>query len=132
MMFKPMRLVIKTVAVAKARARVTRKGFAYTPAKTKNFENEVRAHWKIANHPMAPKCATAVVIELIFPRPKSVKKHILLPITRPDLDNLTKGILDALNGHAWADDGQITDLQVYKRYGESGKISILIEPVVAA
>ncbi len=131
-MFKPKRLVIKTVAVPKARARVTRKGFAYTPKKTKDFENEVRATWKISGHQMAPKCATAVTIEFIFPRPKSLKKSQLLPITRPDLDNLEKSILDALNGLAWHDDGQVTDKQAYKRYGEAGKITVLIEPVVAS
>lgn len=35
---------------------------------------------------------------------------------KPDLDNLTKALLDALNNIAWHDDAQIVDLQVCKGY----------------
>ena len=37
-------------------------------------------------------------------------------VKKPDLDNLEKSVLDALNGHAWDDDNQISDLSSRKRY----------------
>ena len=33
---------------------------------------------------------------------------------RPDIDNLQKAVLDALNGHAWHDDGQVCHLEAIK------------------
>lgn len=41
---------------------------------------------------------------------------------RPDVDNLTKSVLDALNGVAWADDSQIVQLSVVKQYAEKPSI----------
>ena len=36
--------------------------------------------------------------------------------TRPDLDNVAKQVLDALNGVVWDDDSQVCDLRIRKRY----------------
>jgi len=36
---------------------------------------------------------------------------------RPDIDNIAKLILDALNGVAYNDDGQVTTQVLHKRYG---------------
>ncbi len=131
MIFLPIRLTIPTIAVAKARARVTKSGHAYTPEKTKSFEAELRWHWQASKHKMIPKCPTAVIIGCYLPKPKSTKKSVFLPITKPDLDNIAKSILDSLNGFAWPDDNQVTDLTIFKRYAiEAPKISILIEPVI--
>lgn len=33
---------------------------------------------------------------------------------RPDLDNVCKSVLDALNGHAWKDDSQVVELWAVK------------------
>lgn len=43
---------------------------------------------------------------------------ILMPITRPDLSNLCKGIEDALNGIMWKDDSQIIELMLAKIYSD--------------
>jgi crossover junction endodeoxyribonuclease RusA len=43
------------------------------------------------------------------------------PATRPDLDKLVRAVLDGLTmGGMYADDGQVTDLDVRKRYGPPG------------
>lgn len=131
MLFPSIRLTIPTIAVAKARPRFTKKGHAYTPAKTKSFEAELRWHWQASKNAMIPKAPTAVAIGCYLPRPKSLKKTVFLPITKPDLDNFAKAILDALNGFAWADDNQVTDLHIFKRFATgSPKITILIEPII--
>lgn len=50
----------------------------------------------------------------------------ILPMTRPDADNYLKLILDALNGIVFKDDGQVTDIQVSKRYAERAGIEVEI------
>jgi Holliday junction resolvase RusA-like endonuclease len=44
---------------------------------------------------------------------------LLNPITRPDLDNLLKSVLDAMNGLIYKDDSQIAKLTAYKHYSEA-------------
>lgn len=40
----------------------------------------------------------------------------LLPTKKPDLDNITKTILDALNGIAFDDDKNIVRIEAFKKY----------------
>ena len=49
------------------------------------------------------------------------------PTKKPDIDNITKIILDALNKMAFEDDNQITKINVEKFYGEEEKVYIKIE-----
>jgi len=46
---------------------------------------------------------------------------------KPDCDNIAKIILDALNGLAFKDDNQITELKVIKLYGNEDKVEVEIE-----
>ena len=46
-----------------------------------------------------------------------------------DIDNLTKAILDGLNGVLWQDDSQITDLHVTKNLSGTPHIVINVEEV---
>ena len=82
-------------------------------------------------------------IEFIFPRPKSHYRtgkfsHILkedapsLHICTPDLDNLIKFSLDALNKVFYKDDSLVVEVNALKRYiedGEEGKTEIYIQYV---
>ena len=65
-----------------------------------------------------------VNIDCWFGRPKSHSKKrsdALEPkVTKPDVDNLAKAILDALNGVAYEDDSQVYWLEVKKWYVENG------------
>jgi crossover junction endodeoxyribonuclease RusA len=61
----------------------------------------------------------AVAVELRFrlPRPKALPKTRATPhTTRPDIDKLTRAVLDALTGVAWGDDSQVASLHATKRY----------------
>ena len=49
------------------------------------------------------------------------------PTKKPDIDNVVKIVLDALNKIAFKDDNQITKLYVEKIYGLEEKIVIRIE-----
>lgn len=54
----------------------------------------------------------------------------VLPTTKPDIDNLAKCVLDALNGIAYRDDNQVVRLESSKFYGDPATL-ISIEPLSA-
>lgn len=55
----------------------------------------------------------------------------LLPDKRPDLDNLTKLLLDGLNGVCWKDDNQVISLHAHKYYSEEPRTWVCIEQLDA-
>lgn len=64
-----------------------------------------------------PPYTGPVAVHLAFhlPRPKShPKTKITHPVKRPDIDKLTRAVLDALTGVIYHDDSQITYIQVWK------------------
>jgi Holliday junction resolvase RusA-like endonuclease len=68
--------------------------------------------------------AFAVVLEFGMPRPKTVKRE--LPTVKPDLDKLTRALLDALTGRVWKDDAQVVRLVVDKAYSERPGVEIRV------
>lgn len=83
--------------VPKARARVPRKGGAYTPERTKTAEERIGMYLKVAYPHMKP-VAGPVSVALTFS---------MNGAQRGDWDNYSKLVCDALNGKAWVDDRQI-------------------------
>lgn len=130
-------LEIQESITGKARPRMnTYTGRAYTPTKTKNYEYLVRQmfvykypHFKIIEGRIK------VTIIAYFDIPKStskVRKAQMLwgdisPTKKPDIDNIVKIILDALNKFAFQDDTQVTKLEVEKIYSETPKVYVKIE-----
>lgn len=54
----------------------------------------------------------------------------LLPTKKPDVDNVAKSVLDALNGVAWLDDSQVVRLEISKSYSAAGDcVSVSAEEV---
>ena len=70
----------------------------------------------------------AIRLRLIayFPVPKSYSKKmrsecvtgLIKPTVKPDIDNVVKAALDAMNGVVYADDKQVFEVIVSKRYTE--------------
>lgn len=124
--------------VAKARPRITKKGFAYTPAKTVEYENLVKRTFKkeFKNHKPYEGIVKANIIA-VFEIPKSyskkkkeeIKKHNNLYPHKSDCDNIAKIILDSLNGIAYKDDAQVAILSVNKIYGEKAKVIVEIKEI---
>ena len=108
-------LWVPIIPVAKARPRMGKHG-VYTPQKTVSFEQSIRFAFIQSKQKILPEMPTLVAIEFYLPRPK--KHKFYFPISRPDVDNLLKGVIDALNGFAWKDDNQITTLIGKKNYAE--------------
>ena len=59
------------------------------------------------------------ILEFRRKRPKRPKANH--PIGVPDLDNLAKAVMDALNDQVWKDDSQIVEMSIKKKYVEEDK-----------
>lgn len=123
--------------LAKGRPRFRKVGSfmsTYTPQETLNYENLVKTIYQI-NHDTYFNSEITSEITVYFDIPKSTsKKNTLLMLNeeikhtkKPDCDNLAKTILDALNGIAFKDDSQVTDLIIRKRYAEKPKVVVVLE-----
>lgn len=127
-------ITIPGTPIAKARPRVTRSGHAYTPQRTKDYENLVRQCFQIEHGSPMLEGALALELDLYFSIPKSTRKKDvpamrtgqIRPTKRPDLDNCLKAVSDALNGVAYKDDSQIVAVVVQKFYGDEPRADIKI------
>lgn len=119
--------VVYGLPTAKGRPRFSGKGFAYTPSKTREAERDfkVQAMEHMPNKPIEGP----INLELVFykPKPKSKPKKKWAWDTKPDIENLAKLSMDAMNKVFWRDDAQIIDLCVRKRYGEPARTEVKIE-----
>lgn len=119
---------IFTTPIPKGRPRFYG-GHAVTPEKTRKYEKLVRDSW---THGLID--AEDVIVHMVFvmPIPKSYSKKkqaalVGAPHTKkPDLDNLVKAVLDALNGKAFADDSVISCINASKEYGTEPSVWVLI------
>lgn len=121
----------------KARPRLNSyTGVVYTPTKTKDYEELIRQYFLIKN-PGARTLESRVSVEIkaYFKIPSSASKNEkeemlenkISPVKKPDIDNVVKIVLDALNKFVILDDIQVTKLTVEKEYAREEKLLIKIE-----
>lgn len=96
---------------------------AYTPDKTTAWEQTVKYHAsQIVKAAGMAEGALEVEMDFRLPRPASVSvKKRPLPMVKPDLDNLEKAVMDALNKMVWKDDAQVCVKVSGKRYAGDGE-----------
>ena len=126
----------------KARARTfynpkTQGMSSVTPEKTVLYENFISTcYLQIAGEERFEDTAyIRIRIQAFFEVPKSsskVKKEAMLngeilPAKKPDIDNIAKAVLDALNSVAYRDDTQVVELQLRKQYSEKPRVEICME-----
>lgn len=70
---------------------------------------------------LARTVPVAVVLEFVLPRPASLPKKVTHHLKKPDLDKLTRAVLDALTGVVWTDDSQVAGVEARKRYPQDGE-----------
>lgn len=111
-------------------------GQVYTPTRTKDYENLITQYFMLKYPRFKPfEGRVSVEITANFEVPKCTKKsdkdlmleNKINPLKKPDIDNIVKIILDAMNECAFKDDTQITKLAVEKKYGPSESIYVKIE-----
>ena len=108
----------------KERPRFAKSGAVYTPTKTKEMEMLIAAYYRAAGGRNLGAVPVGIVIEMVYGIPKRGTKEELakiragkrVPMSKPDCDNCAKLVCDALNGVAYDDDRQITQIGVFKRF----------------
>lgn len=138
---EPIEIVVEGKPYSKARPRFFRRGsFVGTYKPTKEAEAESRfvaqaeaclkAHG--INEPLGADTPLRVVCEFEFEMPRSWtlgrrrsckgQPHD----SKPDVDNLLKFAMDALNGVAWKDDKQVSLVAASKRWSEHSQTRVII------
>ena len=121
----------------KARPRVnTYTCRAYTPENSKDYEMLIKQFFKLKYPryvPLENRLSVKIVAQFKIPKAATKKEKLLIeegklsPTKKPDIDNIVKIILDALNKMAFKDDNQITKIEVEKIYGAEEKIFVQID-----
>ena len=134
-----MKFTIHATPKPKGRPRVTRSGHAFTPKATREYEKLIVSEWSI-QHGKATPIENPIAVRVMFymPIPKATSNKarermaagLEVPAKKPDIDNLLKAVLDALNGKAYHDDKQIVEISAKKLYSNEPRTEVFISELV--
>jgi len=129
-------LIIPGQPTAKSRPRFSKFG-AHTDEKTLNYETLVKELFIISGQEkLTGPLKVHIVAEFEIPKSTSKKNKILMeqvkifPTKKPDIDNIIKICLDALNKLAYDDDNQVVELTMLKVYSLTPRVVINIWEIV--
>ena len=125
--------------VGKGRPRFARRSAfvtTYTPEKTASYENLVKLKAEeamVGRDLISGAVAVTILLFITPPTSWSNKKmlqalnHEILPTTKPDIDNVTKQLMDAMTRQGfWKDDVQVVELHCRKIYAQQGYIDVML------
>jgi Holliday junction resolvase RusA-like endonuclease len=122
----------------KGRPRFSRVGNftkVYTDKQTLTYEALIATFAKQAIGATEPlKTPVSVFLYVRLPIPQSYPKKrrgaclsgAEKPCKKPDIDNIAKTYLDAMNGVIFVDDTQVIDLHVKKVYAEKAGVDVMV------
>lgn len=126
--------------VGKGRPKFTKAGTAYTPPKTRAYENKVAFLYKLAAKGRKFQRHMPVAVEICayygMPQSDSKRRHerklsgAIMPCMKPDIDNIVKVVLDAINGIAYEDDAQVVMISASKAYSERPRVEMSVSDVM--
>lgn len=128
--------------IGKGRPKFARRGnfvSAYTPTKTRDYEDQIREAAKKAmgtSEPLETPVAAFIYITVPIPTsyPKKRFKACLegseRPCKKPDCDNILKAYFDAMNEVVYKDDSQIVEIHAKKVYGTIGMVEVMVQELV--
>lgn len=127
-----MKFIVEGEPIGKQRPRYAY-GHMYTPKKTKDYERKILEAYNKTGFEMI-NGYISVDVYAFYKIPKSVTKKQkeqmikgeILPVVKPDLDNVIKCVLDALNGIAFKDDKDVITVTGIKKYSENPRIVVYI------
>lgn len=106
----------------------------YDPEKCKNYKALVKQMaWQAMTKEQFSCTDLPVRMEMTFflPRAKSIsKKKRPHPITRPDIDNLYKGVADGMEGIVYDRDEQVIVCTISKRYADGDPVGCEIRVMI--
>ena len=73
--------------------------------------------------------AARVLVNFNFIKPASCPKSRTSPVVKPDIDKLTRAVLDALTGVAFLDDAQVVESSQSKFYSNKESVDITVEEI---
>jgi Holliday junction resolvase RusA-like endonuclease len=134
-MAAPVTFIIPGKPFGKQRPRFSRKsGRAFTPGETVSYERTV-GQIAMPHFPAPIVGPVRLEVHAMFKPAESWSHKRKLAamdqphIQKPDLDNLIKGVSDALNRIAFADDSQIAEIRCSKAWGECDQIAVSVVPL---
>ena len=125
---------INTRPTPKQRPRLGKGGKVYTPNSTKVFEQICRLSYGNRYYFDKEYISIKIVFKFKVPKSYSKKKYSeaiegkIRPSTN-DIDNLSKSVLDGLNGKAWKDDRYIYSIEAEKIFADKDCIEVVIESI---
>ena len=137
-MTSEIQFVVPGQPVAKGRPKFARRGkyvTTYSPAKTVNYDGLVAhaaAFAMVGKDLIKGAVSVDLDIRLQIPESWSKKKQkmavdgLIAATKRSDIDNITKGIFDGMNGVVWRDDGQVVEATQRKRYAETPGVVVIV------
>jgi Holliday junction resolvase RusA-like endonuclease len=132
-----MNFTVEGTPIGKGRPKFARRGkfvSTYTPTKTRDYEDiiKVAARQAMTEKPLETPVAVFVyiVVPILTSYSKKRKADCLVgiekPTKKPDLDNVAKCFLDAMNAIVYQDDVQVVSLHVTKVYGTVGMVEVMV------
>ena len=108
------------------------------PPKSRSYKEVVKlVAWQ--NKPSEPlEGALRLEIDVYIQPPKKyqtkpklalIRTNELLPTTKPDVDNLAKGIKDGMSKIIWVDDAQVVEMVVRKFYDMQPRAEVKVLPI---
>ena len=118
----------------KGRPRFSKQGRPYTDSETRAYEEKIVAYYRKAYQGFRwpDNAFLDLTVTAHYPIPKSATKAAtagmqagtILPSRKPDIDNVLKVVLDALNGVAYKDDSRVVAVTARKIYSHTPKLVI--------
>ena len=134
--FKTMRFEVAGEVIGKGRPRFTRQGRTYTPKKTLDYEKTIKRAYTSKYSYLSKKSLRIKIcayLEVAKSHSKVKKQKMLdneLQCTKkPDVDNIVKVVLDALNKVAYQDDTQVVEVIAIKRWSDESRLKVIIEEI---
>jgi len=129
-----MRLILEEKPQAKARHRLSKRGYAYDPQSVKKESDKWAFKSQMAEKGFKrlPKQSLLTTLTFGIQRPRSCRDgaaNALHCLSVPDVDNCIKYYFDVLNGIAYEDDSHITHVWAEKIYTEKAGVEINITPM---
>ena len=127
------RFFVPGIVKAQQRFKFTKKGVRYTPKQTRTHQSLVRDAFDGVDVTLPSWCTLPysgpiqICVTTLIQAPKSRPKWfheklnqlgVLPALTRPDIDNYLKLVMDALNGIVWYDDKYVFSGHQTKMYAQ--------------